>query len=79
MKTKCTKFIFVISAMLCERLNISNGRLDSLSRHYGAEVTISCNTGHEIDGESVVQTQCQVNNSVTFWTKNPGKCDSKST
>ncbi len=63
--------------MLCPPLNITNGRIDSSSRYYGVEVTITCDKGHDIDGESSIKTQCQVNGSVTVWSKDPQKCESK--
>ena len=63
--------------MLCPALSISNGHVDSSSRYYGVEVTITCDKGHDIEGESSIKTQCQVNDSTAVWSQDPGSCDGK--
>ena len=63
--------------MLCPPLNITNGHVDSSSRYYGVEVTITCDKGHDIDGESSIKTQCQVNNSVAVWSQDSHTCKGK--
>ncbi len=63
--------------MSCPALSISNGHVDSSSRYYGVEVTITCDKGHDIDGESSLKTQCQVNDTTAVWSRDPGSCDSE--